>query len=259
MKAIFITDCEVDIYTSPESDESETVLIEMGEVREFTIIGQPQRMIDGKLADDPANVNVQFSDGTVATGIARAWFREATDLKRGARVYDVCNGKLEVGTFLEEGIVEGASLPTWLVRHDGRKIRCSPKHYLPSAEAAWERYLQQCKDAIPGLQEHIEEAKHNLAFTESEVKRVEGLLRGEPRRLAEAYYALYPGELPSNPDWSDLANPFADWLDRLHKDSAKALATTNWAGKATAAYFSMLGKPLPKTKRKMLEEIPQAT
>lgn len=253
MKVIFVTDCEIEVHESEESSTTDTISV--GDVREFTVIDHPLKFDGHSFVTDPDTVNVQFDDGSVAFGLSLAWFTEATDLKRGDKVYSVWNGKLETAVFLEESVVDGAWRPTWLIRKDRKRFRCSPNQYLPSAEAASKRYLQECKQAVVDIGKHLEEVKQTFAFAESEVNRVEGLLKSDARRLAEAYYALNPGELPDNPDWADLERVFGNWLERLHKEPAKALATINWAGKVTAAYFSMLGKSLPKTKREMLEVI----
>jgi hypothetical protein len=80
--------------------------------------------------------------------------------------------------------------------------------------------------------------------------------KSEASRLTEAYYSLYPKESPditlkNNPGmnresiWDSATQTYQNWLD--------VLATTNWCGKVTKAYFKMIGVPLPKRKDQMTE------
>lgn len=88
--------------------------------------------------------------------------------------------------------------------------------------------------------------------------------KSEARRLAEAYYELFPKESPEitlrdNPNmdreavWDSTTTTYQNWLDRLHADPSKALATQNWCGKVTQAYFRMKGVPRPRLKSQMIE------
>jgi hypothetical protein len=88
----------------------------------------------------------------------------------------------------------------------------------------------------------------------------------EAKQLTEAYYSLYPKESPeitltNNPGmdresvWDSATQTYQNWLDRLHENPQKALATTNWCGKVTKAYFKMIGVPLPKRKDQMMEVV----
>lgn len=90
--------------------------------------------------------------------------------------------------------------------------------------------------------------------------------QSEARRLTEAYYSLYPKESPditleNNPGmnresvWDSATQTYQNWLNTLHQNPQKALATTNWCGKVTKAYFKMIGVPLPKKKTQMMEAV----
>jgi hypothetical protein len=92
------------------------------------------------------------------------------------------------------------------------------------------------------------------------------LVNLDARKLLDTYYDLNPDEasaqerhLRANPGidptkfWDDVEETFSNWLDLLREKPERALATTNWHGKVTKAYFTMKGvKPLPKTKKEML-------
>jgi hypothetical protein len=90
----------------------------------------------------------------------------------------------------------------------------------------------------------------------------------EARKLALCYYELYPNEDPAkhlanNPNmdvdqfWESIDCTYQNWLNRLYSEPAKALATTNWEGKVTKAYFKMIGVACPTTKKQMLEWMQQ--
>jgi len=85
----------------------------------------------------------------------------------------------------------------------------------------------------------------------------------EARKLALCYFELYPKEatfnsLTDNPKlnleevWESIDCTYQNWLNRLYDNPAKALATTNWCGKVTKAYFKMIGVPCPTLKKKMV-------
>ena len=101
-------------------------------------------------------------------------------MQRGDTLYRVVNGQLETATFVEEGFVEGASLPTWvLIGHrDRSRIRCSPRMYVDTEQKAWERYLQECKEALPAAQKSVQEAKAHLLHVRTEIVRTSTVLEG---------------------------------------------------------------------------------
>ncbi|MGO8746201.1 MAG: hypothetical protein ACLQNE_09445 [Thermoguttaceae bacterium] len=102
--------------------------------------------------------------------------------KRGDTVYKVWNGKLETARFIEESVLPGCGAPTWEIRGEGdRRSRCSTTMYLDTEKAAWERYLAECREALPDIQKHLEEVKKDLALCESEIVRVEAIIGTPPQ------------------------------------------------------------------------------
>lgn len=101
-------------------------------------------------------------------------------MQRGDTVYTISNGQLEKATFVEETIVEGASLPSWLLisHRDRRRFRCSTTMYVDTEQKAWERYLRQCKEALPACQIALREAKSGLQYVRSEIVRTKTILEG---------------------------------------------------------------------------------
>lgn len=90
------------------------------------------------------------------------------------------------------------------------------------------------------------------------LKSLETVSVPESRVLALSYYELYPEEGPayrSHMRIRDFEYHFENWLERLRRNASAAIATTNWAGKMTKAFFRMKGIKLPKTKKEMLEII----
>lgn len=92
--------------------------------------------------------------------------------------------------------------------------------------------------------------------------------QSEARRLAEAYFTLYPKESPeltlkNNPlmdrvgVWECTTATFQSWLDRMAEKPEKALSKSNWEGKVTKAYFKMLGRDVPPNKKLIVRFVTQ--
>jgi hypothetical protein len=79
-------------------------------------------------------------------------------MKRGQKLYRSYRGAVEVVKFIKEDIIEGATLPTWLVRSEGRQVRCSPGHYYESLEQAMGRDLHDQQLQL----KYMMNAKHDL-------------------------------------------------------------------------------------------------
>ena len=73
-------------------------------------------------------------------------------------------------------------------------------------------------------------------------------------RLAEEYYKLNPSEVRTDRpmNWADMERIFGSWFARLKVTPDKALATTNWAGKVTKAFFSLHNVKCPPRKPQMV-------
>lgn len=78
--------------------------------------------------------------------------REQIMPKRGDKLYKCWNGQLEVVTFVEESIADGAFAPTWVVREKGqamgRRLRCSIGSYFLTEKEAWQAELANYKNGL---------------------------------------------------------------------------------------------------------------
>lgn len=99
-------------------------------------------------------------------------------MQRGDKLYKCWNGTLETMTFLEEGLADpSCTVETYLLRRpDGRKVRCSKAMYLATPQAAYERYLDECREAVPTMRAYIAEQEQRLRECEAEIVRVQALL-----------------------------------------------------------------------------------
>lgn len=71
--------------------------------------------------------------------------------------------------------------------------------------------------------------------------------------LVKTYSELFPDEkLAVN---EDTIRIFNNWLNRLRDEPQRALATVNWCGKVTKAFFTMHGMRTPKTKLGMMQAL----
>lgn len=100
-------------------------------------------------------------------------------LQRGDKLYSAFNGKLEVVTFLEEGLADPeCTINAWLIRHaNGQKARCSMDMYFRTEREAWEDYLRDWTQAIPGLRKTVNEALDVLHEASLELARVQRILQ----------------------------------------------------------------------------------
>lgn len=104
-------------------------------------------------------------------------------MKYGDKVYRINGeGNLEVAKFLEESIVEGASLPTWKLRVKGppgqNTIRCSTTMYVDTEVKAWERYLGECRAALPDAIKHAQQAMEYISYVYGELTKTKAILEG---------------------------------------------------------------------------------
>lgn len=94
------------------------------------------------------------------------------------KLYKVWNGKLEEVTFLEESVLEGARLPTWLVRNsDHRKVRTSVGSYHTSKSDAWKEYLQGVQEALARDRKGLDETKERIKGWRVEIKQIREILK----------------------------------------------------------------------------------
>ncbi len=98
--------------------------------------------------------------------------------ERGTPLYQVNheNGTLEIVTFLEESIVEGAYAPTWLLRNVTRKplmgrFRTSPKNgYRLTPREAWADYIKDLQDSVLVNQQMIREGRETVLSLRQEIR-----------------------------------------------------------------------------------------
>jgi len=92
-------------------------------------------------------------------------------MKPSDLLYRVWNGHMEVATFLQEQILEGATLPSWTVRYDdGRKAITSPDFWELTTLRAWKRYQKETAEAIPSLNNAVREAQKQAEFAEDQLE-----------------------------------------------------------------------------------------
>jgi hypothetical protein len=90
-------------------------------------------------------------------------------------------------------------------------------------------------------------------------------VKSEARKLAEAYYAMYPKEHPGlNPTgildqviWDSVEITFQNWLERMKENPQKVLGLSNWTGKVTFAYLKLHNIALPKWPRASKSKVVQ--
>lgn len=97
---------------------------------------------------------------------------------RGDKMYRNFNGTLDVCTFLEEGLSAPAcTVTTYLMRdRDGRQFRCATDMYVPTELAAWQHYLDDCREAVPAIEQRILTAAEQLQHVKAEIARAEKLM-----------------------------------------------------------------------------------
>jgi len=104
--------------------------------------------------------------------------------KYGDKMYRVSHdGTLEVTTFIEKGACDTYILWSERTNSSGirRRIQCSVGMYLDTEKAAWKRYRQECLNAVASHKIQQEETQCRIDHCESEVTRVENILRGKER------------------------------------------------------------------------------
>jgi hypothetical protein len=78
MKVKLRKDTELEVSTGYDEEgdiaNTETESYAAGTELEFEIVDFAQRMVDGKLVDDPDTWNIQLGDGSVAFGVSKDWF-----------------------------------------------------------------------------------------------------------------------------------------------------------------------------------------
>lgn len=103
--------------------------------------------------------------------------------KRGDTLYRIGQGQLEKVTFLEESLADpSCTQTTYLVREIGslRRVRCSVTMYLDTEKKAWERYLIEIEDALPGAEQSVLEAVRIYGHIRAEQAKVLEILKGTP-------------------------------------------------------------------------------
>lgn len=97
-------------------------------------------------------------------------------MKRGTKVYRYdMDGVVEVATFLEESVVEGAYSPTWELRGaDGRRFRTSVRSYDPSQEVARTRAIAIQAEQVEYAKVGVNRAIADLVQAEKVLARLMG-------------------------------------------------------------------------------------
>jgi hypothetical protein len=97
----------------------------------------------------------------------------------GDTLYHLWHGEIETATFLEESIVESASIPTWLCRgKDGRRFRCAVGMYSITEREAWARHLDECRAELSGIIRHRDECDKQIAEAVARIAEIEDKLKG---------------------------------------------------------------------------------
>lgn len=110
----------------------------------------------------------------------------STTPKKGDLLYRISwngLGEIEIVTFLEENIAEGASIPTWIVRKLSDswnnlrpRTRVGVDAYHLTAQAAWQAYQEDVRLAIPSFEQAVEKEKQELEECRKRLRNVEGVL-----------------------------------------------------------------------------------
>lgn len=96
-------------------------------------------------------------------------------MKRGDKRYRYQNGEMVAVTFLEETIVEGASLPTWLMRDDWGKYRTSKGADYATPLEAYDAWLAEAERSILLMQEHVTQLQQQIAEVAAQVAEIKAL------------------------------------------------------------------------------------
>ncbi len=101
-------------------------------------------------------------------------------MQRGDKLYHITStADIEVVTFLEESIVEGASSPTWLCRRNGGTFRCSIGMYQKTEAEAWLEFVRMLRVTITRSNDYLRSLEtlrmDTLALLDKAEERVMGL------------------------------------------------------------------------------------
>ena len=106
--------------------------------------------------------------------------------KRFDLFYNYIGGKLEIVTFLEEGLSDpSCQTTTYLMQGKSGKFRCSKDMYCPTALQAYLECLDECKEAVPLMLETIKDAVEHLEQNLIEIKNLEALILSETAKPAK--------------------------------------------------------------------------
>lgn len=141
--------------------------------------------IRGNFSEDPDRPAIVIVDGSDYIFVRHAlpgdkWWAglQAFPPTRGDKLYRYNGTQMETVTFLEQGLADAScSAPTWLVRDDKVKSRCSIGFYARSESEAYERHLKELRESIPWLEEHIREARLALQNGLNEIEQTEKALK----------------------------------------------------------------------------------
>ncbi len=89
------------------------------------------------------------------------------------------SSELDEYKFLEESTYLGATLSTWAIKARGDNaaiIRCSVGRYHTTKRAAYEAYLQEAREAMPGAEQTAREAAEHVRFIQGEINIMEELI-----------------------------------------------------------------------------------
>lgn len=103
--------------------------------------------------------------------------------KRGDTLYRIGQGQLEKATFFEESLADpGCTITTYVVKEYGalRRSRCSKTMWVDTERKAWERYLVEIEDALPGAEKSVLEAVRTYGYVRAEQAKVKEILEGHP-------------------------------------------------------------------------------
>jgi hypothetical protein len=101
-------------------------------------------------------------------------------MKHGDPLYTIVeDGQLEKYTFIEESIVQGATVSTWLVKDaDGGLHRCSTDMYETTEKAAWKKYLSELESALRCYRVEMNEVFKNIEHIQHEMIKTMDTISG---------------------------------------------------------------------------------
>lgn len=94
--------------------------------------------------------------------------------KRGDKLYGIWKDTLQIVTFLEESIAEGAAVTTWVVQDVlGRKARCPTTMYCKTESEAWSRELDDCRKSLPQQIKKRDEINQDIEICHARILTIE--------------------------------------------------------------------------------------